>query len=680
MDVKARVVFVFLLAACQGSLRKNTPGDSNGIQKIAVTRDQVYDLSGYSFGGGGNPFHLFDENSFVDPRYEKPGDGYAPVTNCQPTIHPAIYFHGSTGNRIVVDLKIPWSVKEIYLYDRSRMADSCWIYTGNLRKWKMISGYITVSQTGSWGWKKITLDEETRFIMIRFSNYETAITEMVMYGNQQEALPAQDDYPAHKGLTKTPLNQFLGVNYIMEKEPQWLKPFHYSRIYNFALDFDNDASRDAGHVRYNMIHYGYYDRGKGHYIFDIDTLKKINQGNLWFSIRGVSDWMSRLGFTDKDRPLNRPGMNTEDPASYSRHAGMMWNLAAFFGFQKVDTNLLSISNLPLASGRGSMRIFENGNEEDATWVGNKYCSPYEYFAQSTADWDGDEHRLGNRAGIHSADSLASLMMSGLIGLDTNRVKTYRFLAENLRQDHQFIWQGGIQYHYYSGNGKKGLSPEADSMRQKLAEVADCSYRIAPGVKCFLGENGYDKSPASWQSAPQIPGQSSARSQGIMLLRSINAAFFSGFDAYILYWLRDGNPPDDPRVYLTSGIIRTMPDGKTSVYPAWYYISTLVNRLGKYRPDSLIRETGDVWVYRYRHTEYPDSLAYFIYKPTVNGSRLNSWILETGQTAGNTAQKINFLDQSDQGNEETIPVVEGKIRMLVEERPVLILCKELYADK
>jgi hypothetical protein len=218
------------------------------------------------------------------------------------------------------------------------------------------------------------------------------------------------------------------------------------------------------------------------------------------------------------------------------------------------------------------------------------------------------------------------------------------------------------------------------MRQKLAEVADCSYRIAPGVKCFLGENGYDKSPASWQSAPQIPGQSSARSQGIMLLRSINAAFFSGFDAYILYWLRDGNPPDDPRVYLTSGIIRTMPDGKTSVYPAWYYISTLVNRLGKYRPDSLIRETGDVWVYRYRHTEYPDSLAYFIYKPTVNGSRLNSWILETGQTAGNTAQKINFLDQSDQGNEETIPVVEGKIRMLVEERPVLILCKELYADK
>ena len=110
--------------------------------------------------------------------------------------------------------------------------------------------------------------------------------------------------------------------------------------------------------------------------------------------------MSELGFTDKDRPLNHPMMNTEDPASYSRHAAMMWNLSAFFGYQKVDTNLLSVSNSPRESGRGSMHLYENGNEEDATWIGNKYCSPVEYYAQSTADWDGDEGRLGSLFGIH----------------------------------------------------------------------------------------------------------------------------------------------------------------------------------------------------------------------------------------------------------------------------------------
>ncbi len=678
--VKACLFFMFLLTDCGNTVENMTSGPTNGVQKMTITRNQVYDLSGYAGGGGGNPYNLFDENAFVDPRNEPSGDVYVPVTNCQPTIHPAIYFHGKEGSRIVVDLKIPYSVKEIYLYDRSLTADSCWIYAGNFKNWKKIVSIGTVSQTGNWGWKKISLDEETRFIMIRFSSYETAITEMVLYGIPRQAVAEESNFSIHKGLTKTPLGQFLGVNYIMENEPQWLKPFHYSRLYNFTLDYDNDTSRNENRVRFNMLHYGYYNKDKGKYIFDIDTLKNINQGNIWFSIRGVSKWMSDMGYTDKDRPMNRPSLNTEDPASYSRHAEMMWHMAAFFGYNKVDTNLLSLSNKPLQSGRGSMSIYENGNEEDATWVGNNYCSPYEYFAQSTADWDGDEARLGNRYGIHSADPQARLMMSGLIGLDTDRVKVYGLLTENLRNDHQFIWQGGIQYHYYAQGKGRGISPEADSMRLKLTKVADCSFRIAPGVKCFLGENGYDKSPVSWQATPLIPGLSASQSQGIMLLRSINATFFSGFDAYILYWLSDDNPEDDPRVYLTSGILRKIPNGKTKVYPGWYYISTLVTRLGKYRPDKVVREKGDVWVYRYRHVEQPDSVAYFVYKPTVNGSRLTSYYLETGKTAGNMVRKISFLDESDIGKEEIIPVLDGRIEVPVEEKPVLLLYKELPAGK
>jgi hypothetical protein len=675
LPAAALLFFVFLCNSCGHEYQDKKPEPGNRIGKIAITKNQVYDLSGFAGEGGGDPYNLFDENAYVDPRYEKPGDVFIPVTNCQPTIHPAIYFHGSQGNRIVVDLKIPYSVKEIYLYDRSLTADSFWIYTGDLRKWKKTQSLITVSQAGSWGWKKISLDEETRFVMIRFSSYETAITEMVLYGIPSQTIPVADDFSIHKGLTQIPLGQFLGVNYIMEYEPRWLRPFHYSRLYNFASDYDNDTSRDVSRVSFNMLHYGFYNVDKGKYIFNIDTIQHINQGNIWYSIRGVSKWMSDLGYTDKDRPLNKPFLNSDDPASYSRHAAMMWNMTAFFGYNKVDTSLLSLSNKPVRSGRGSMSIFENGNEEDATWVGNKYCSPYEYFAQSEADWDGDEARLGSQYGIHSADARARLMMSGLIGLDTSRVKVYGFLSENLRTDHQFIWQGGIQYHYYAQKNGKGISPEADSMRWKLARVADCSFHIAPGVKCFLGENGYDKSPFSRQATPEIPGRSPSQSQGIMLIRSINAVFFSGFDAYILYWLRDGNPEDDPRVYLTSGILRTMPDGKTKVYPGWYYISTLVNRLGKYRPDKVILENGGVWIYRYRHTEQPDSVAYFVYKPTVDGSRLSSYTLETGNTVGNAVRKISFLDDSEQGKEETVTVSDGKIQIPVEEKPVLILCEE-----
>ena len=670
--VSAWLFFILSCCACGNPGQKKESGVN--LQKIAIHPDQVFDLSGYAGSGGGNPWFLFDENAFVDPRYEKTGDLFRPVTNCQPTIHPAIYFHGAEGNRIVSDLKMNYNLKEIWFYDRSQTADSCWIYTGNMKEWKKVAALVTADDSRNWGWKKISIDEETRYVMIRFSSYETNISEMVFYGIPRDHLQPEEHFFQSKGFTQIPLNQFLGVNYIMENEPRWLIPFHYSRIYNFALDYDNDTTRDEKKVRFNMLHYGHFDKNKADYVFDIDTLQHVNQGNIWFSIRGVSRWMSDLGFSDKDRPLNRPSLNSEDPASYSRHAEMMWHMAAFFGYNQVDTALLSLSHEPRRSGRGSMQIYENGNEEDAPWVGNKYCSPYEYYAQSSADWDGDEGRLGARHGIHAADPRSKLMMSGLVGLDTNRVKVYRFLAENLRNDRQFIWQGGIQYHYYAQKNGKGISPEADSMRWKLARVANFSYRIAPGVKCFLGENGYDKSPASWQFTPLVPGYSASQSQAIMLLRSINAVFFSGFDAYILYWLRDRNPETDPRVYLTSGILRSLPDGKTLVYPGWYYISTLVNRLGKYIPDQIISEKGDVWIYRYRHAEYPDSLAYFVYKPTLKGSSLASIALAGGNTVGNQALKVSFLDDSDQGKEEILPVVAGKIQSAASQKPILIFCK------
>jgi hypothetical protein len=559
-------LLVFFFASCDRVYETKESDPFATIQKISISRDQVYDLSGYSGSGGSSPYNLFDENAYVDPRNEKPGDTYIPVTNCQPVYNSSIYFGGGRGNRIVIDLKIPYSLREIYLYDRSRVGDSCLIYTGELKNWKQTASYQTTSDIGRWGWKKISLNEKTRFVMIRFSSYETAITEMVFYGLPLLPIQPAADYSVHKGFTHTPLNRFLGVNYVTENEPRWLKPFYYGRLYKLTLNYDNDTCRDDKNVHFNMLNDGIYSSAKAGYIFDIDSVRQENAGNIWFSMMGMSKWMSEPGITESYRPTNRPLMNTEDPASYSRHASMMWNLAAFFGYNTIDTNLLSLSNSPRQSGRGSMYLYENGNEDDANWVGNKYTSPIEYFAQSTADWDGDEGRLGRCFGIHPADPRAKLMMSGMTGLDTNRVKVYRFLSEQLRDDHKFIWEGGIQYHHYSQKGGTGITPEKDSMRFKLAKVADCSYRIAPQVKCFLGENGYDKSPVSWARTPLIPGLSASQSQGIMLLRSINATFFSGFDAYILYWLRDSNPENDPRVYLTSGIICTLPDGKTKAIP------------------------------------------------------------------------------------------------------------------
>jgi hypothetical protein len=395
--------------------------------------------------------------------------------------------------------------------------------------------------------------------------------------------------------------------------------------------------------------------------------------------------MNKKGMWDNDRPVTKIGMDPEDPMSYGRHASMMWTLSAVFGKTKVDTNELHINDMIRVSGKGTMTKFENGNEEDASWVGNKYCSPMEYFAQSSADYDGDMGKLGKNAGIRTADSNAELIMSGLVEFDTNRVRVLNFLCNELRPDKKFIWQGGIQYHHYSNapvgrgllqrrKGFKGITPEEDSLRIKLTEVREHAYKLQPRVECILGEYGYDKSQLSQQATPIVPGYSPAESQAILLLRGINAAAFSGFDRMMIYWIKDDVDENNPNKFLTSGLIRDEQNGKFTPYPSWYYINTLVHYLGNYVADSIINEKGNVWVYSYRQPANTDSVAYFVYCPTRNGNKVNGFQM-TVPPGFTSATEITFLSNSKTGVAKNLVVAKGKISIDVSEVPRLILARK-----
>jgi hypothetical protein len=267
------------------------------------------------------------------------------------------------------------------------------------------------------------------------------------------------------------------------------------------------------------------------------------------------------------------------------------------------------------------------------------------------------------------------MTSGMIELDTNRVRVCKFLCNTLRKDKKFIWDGGIQYHHYSTNGKHGITPEEDSLRWKLMRAREATYRIQPDAECFLGENGYDKSQQSRQGTPMLPGLSEEQCQGIFILRSINATAFSGFDAYILYWLRDAAIKEDPRVYLTSGVLRESADGKIEPLPAWYYISTFVNTMGDCVADEIVNEKGNVWVYKYRNKLSPDSVAYFVYCPTHNGTKVDGYQLKVGHTANDEAQEISFADNLVNGNMSIKKVVNGIVALGIEEKPKIIIVKQ-----
>ena len=665
-----------------GNTATVTPNCTNPVRIAGIHPDQVYDLSAYESVGGNSPFHLFDENELLDTGNT---GNKIPVTTPHPFRDPEIYFPANRGSRIVVDLRIPYQLKEVMLYDPADKGDSIWIYTGNMREWKLKASLKSGQHEG---WLKNIVEDSTRFVMIRFNSVRADITEMLLYGCALQPLPPPLPPVVNNSIPKLPgrtLREFIGVNSYQGTPLQYMKPFYYSRVYTNINQIDRDTTAGFPGTKFFLTPHGWYHTGVRDYALYPDSIVFFNKTKLWYSLMGIPLWLEKKGLHPHDRPVTQIGMDPEDPLSYDRHASMMWNMAASYGMTKVDTSLIaSLGTDPKFSGRKVMTIYENGNENDAYWVGPNFWNPVEYFAMSSADYDGHESRLGKMSGVKNADKSSELMMSGFASLNTNRLRILRFLCNEWRRDSQFLWNAGIQYHHYSTNGKgrtpleifgnatAGITPEEDSLRVKLTRIRNRTYQIQPGVECILGEYGYDKSRKSKVSAPLVPGFTQSESQGIMILRAINATAFSGFDRFILYWIKDTQKEDFEGVYLTSGVLYQDEHQRYTPYPGWYYISTLVHHLGEYVPDAVISEKGNVWIYRYRHVTQKDSIAYFIYAPTRNGTKVNNYALKT---KGTVATVITFMDKKETGISEQQRVNGGAVRINVSEHPRLVFVKE-----
>jgi hypothetical protein len=565
--------------------------------KIILSPDQLYDLSGSEAYGGGDPYKLFDEKA--DP---KVNNSIRPVTHPLPFRSPAIYFPEGKGLRIVIDLRAMHRLREVYWYDRSLEKDTIRLYTGSMNHWKEKILYETVGIPAGWDWKGFLINDSARFLMLRFNNASAVLTEMALYGTaiEKKVLPATR---AFRQSAKKTLRAFAGTN-SYDYVPAWLlKPFHQTRLYQPLSWYDTDTAHAYPNNSITLNRFQL--TGAADIRNWVDSIRS-NGNALWMTV--FND--------DKEKRLAAPGMDAENPMSYVRHANLFWNLAAVYGAEKIDTALLSVKERPRYSGLGLMNRFENGNEDDAYWT-KAYLTPMEYFALSSADYDGHEGRLGKRCGIRNADSNCLLMTSGMVQLDTNRVKTLKFLCEQLRTDRKFIWQGGVQYHYYSnasankqGLPTHGISPEADRMREKLARVRAFHDRELPGISLILGENGYDRSPQSWQSTPVVLGLDAEASQGIMIIRSMMAAFMAGFDGYNQYMIRDAtNDATATGAYATSGMMGGPASGK--IYKAWHYWNFFISLLGDYQPDSIISEMGNAFVYRLRHSRDTNKVAYYL---------------------------------------------------------------------
>jgi len=303
-------------------------------------------------------------------------------------------------------------------------------------------------------------------------------------------------------------------------------------------------------------------------------------GNGWFfdqyfgtlAKRGVTvvpcvmespKWVAANG---DDRPA-APTADKSFPASYAAHADHLFQYAARHGRRVVPTAQLKLADdQPKKSGLGLIRYLENWNEPNKNWRGKlAEFSPEQFAAMCSADYDGDQGRMGAGFGVKSADPSMKLVMGGLVGINVP-------FLEGMRQ-WSLAHRGGslpfdvINVHTYSndahdavgqggeGLGTTGVSPEESNLYGRLRTLTKWRDQYAPKCEVWLSEFGYDVHPQSVQRAPAIGNRSPEWTQAAWIGRSYLVASAAGIDRAMQYMFRDVNLTDRTQ-FSSSGLVTT----------------------------------------------------------------------------------------------------------------------------
>ena len=372
------------------------------------------------------------------------------------------------------------------------------------------------------------------------------------------------------------------------------------------------------------------------------------------------------------------GQLANAPASYAAHADHLFQYAARYGHaQVVDARLKLASDQPRRSGLGLLRYYENWNEEDAWWGGREaYFQPEEFAAMCSADYDGDQGRMGRTVGLKNADAGAKLVMGGLASLNLDYIRTMKAWAD--------AYRGGsfpcdvLNFHHYSNSGGEqqkgqvGISPEADDLREKAAALVDYCRRSLPGKEVWVTEFGYDTNPQSPQRAPAIGAYSQEEVQGQWLVRSYLALAAAGVDRAAMYLLRDVNAADATQ-FSSSGLVSEK--GKWEPKASWYYVHTLHDRLAGMRfAGEQPSGSAAVKVYRFQSAAGTGG-AYAIWRPTSDGSTLPRYTLTAGGKT-RAATLVTLVKGQPSGVAAPLRLTGGRATLSVSERPVIVLVNRL----
>lgn len=653
MKPASALVFCSLLLAGEPAFSAPTTDTS---QKIPLTPAMVVNETGFGEAG-----RLVDEQALAgDP---KGGHGGTPTSAWFPEWtawhYPA---------RAFLDLGRAYRISDVYLYD-GEGSGKVTISAGRPFRWTPL---LTDDLSRDNVWNAHPVSVTTRYLEVTLADAGTKAPELVLYGTpvgSPDAVPASASHPLPT------MDQLIGVNAFIDDPLDKMTVGGFVREYhNWGWD-EGDGKTYPGYPHNQNKWNPSYGAGGG---WDFDAYyARLKAAGITVcpAIQGGVAWLR--GGKSGDKPVPA-GQAATAPASYAAHADHLFQYAARYGHAHVaDARLKLASDQPRRTGLGLLRYYENWNEEDAWWGGREaYFQPEEFAAMCSADYDGDQGRMGRTFGVKNADAGAKLVLGGLTGLNLDYIRTMKAWAD--------AYRGGsfpcdvLNFHHYSNSGGEqqkgqvGISPEADDLRGKATALVDYCRRRLPGKEVWVTEFGYDTNPRSPQRAPAIAAYSQEEVQGQWLVRSYLALAAAGVDRAAMFMLRDINAADATQ-FSSSGLVTEK--GKWEPKASWYYVHTLRDRLAGMRFAGE-QPSGDAAVKVYRFQSATGATgACVVWRPTSDGSTLPHFALTVGGKTGR-ATLVTLVKGRPGGVAIPLTINGGRMTLEVSERPMIVLVNRL----
>ena len=376
------------------------------------------------------------------------------------------------------------------------------------------------------------------------------------------------------------------------------------------------------------------------------------------------------------------------PASYAAHGDQMFQYAARYGSTAVPMSLLKDDAgyswafpEPALTGLGEIHYYENGNEEDATWVlpdGGNLTPAAEMAAQCSADYDGDQGRMGSTFGVKNADPNAQLVLAGLSqGYVPGSGIAYLngILAWSQAHRAGSVPFDVINLHHYSttnGPPASGVSPEADNLVSQMQAFTSWRDANMPGKEVWVTEFGYDSNSASPLGCPTLGPNSNFVVQGQWIVRSMLAQMQAGVDRGFIYWIADqacGTYCAD--MFNSCGLI----DVDGGYKAAYYFVNTFRATLASMRYVAPIASgNASVDIASFQDTLGPGG-AYVLWAPTSNATVVNGYALKLAADATQATQVL-LEDQQLNGSSSALSISGGAVTLDVTETPTIVLVDHL----